>query len=215
MKEGALQGIKMRELELFLQKIPGFEKPSVALEQYATPSTLAARLLWIAEHHYGDIYGKNVLDLGAGTGRLGLGAAFLGCATAFLVDIDNRPLRTAMETAKRFGLANTEIVVSDVRALPLRDITFDTVLQNPPFGVHRRGADIEFLRAASQAGNIIYTLHKASTAKFVLKKSSELGCGKATILFREKLCIPPVFFFHTKRVHCIDIVAIRLLCREI
>ena len=69
--------MKLRHLEMALQRCKGFEKPRAAWEQYQTPTPLAARLLYDAFLH-GDIEQKTVMDLGCGTGILAIGAALLG-----------------------------------------------------------------------------------------------------------------------------------------
>ena len=58
-------------------------------------------MLYIAAYTNNDIIGKRVLDLGCGTGRLGLGAAFLGAETVLGVDIDKSALKVAVENSKK------------------------------------------------------------------------------------------------------------------
>jgi len=69
--------MKLKQLEMILQRVGGFPRPQAALEQYQTPAPLAARLLYHALMK-GDIEGKQVCDLGCGTGILAIGAALLG-----------------------------------------------------------------------------------------------------------------------------------------
>jgi predicted RNA methylase len=55
----------------------------------------------------------------------------------------------------------------------------DTVIMNPPFGTKRKGADMEFLRAAfSLASRSVYSLHKSSTRDHILKVAQRWGRGK-------------------------------------
>ena len=79
--------IRKIDLELFLQKIKSNPSPKVSLEQYSVTQDVAAIVLHTAAYHYGDIMGKNVLELGCGTGRLSLGAAFLGAESAVGIDL--------------------------------------------------------------------------------------------------------------------------------
>ena len=62
--------MKLKNLEMMLQRLAGFSRPQAALEQYQTPAPLAARLLYHALMK-GDIEGKRVCDLGCGTGEIG------------------------------------------------------------------------------------------------------------------------------------------------
>ena len=90
--------MKLKQLEMTLQRLAGFSRPRAALEQYQTPAPLAARLLYHALMK-GDIEGKRVCDLGCGTGILAIGAALLGAASVTGVDIDERALAVARENA--------------------------------------------------------------------------------------------------------------------
>ena len=56
-------------------------------------------MLYIATYANSDIIGKSVLDLGCGTGRLALGAAFLGADSVVGVDVDRLAIKTARENA--------------------------------------------------------------------------------------------------------------------
>jgi putative methylase len=57
--------MKKKELEILLQKVPSPINPQPTLEQYTTPASIAADIIFIA-HQFGDIYEKTVLDLGCG-----------------------------------------------------------------------------------------------------------------------------------------------------
>lgn len=70
--------MKLRELESILGQVDTFEEPKYELEQYPTSAHLAARLLYTADASFDDIEEKAVLDLGCGTGMLGIGATILG-----------------------------------------------------------------------------------------------------------------------------------------
>jgi len=79
--------MNLRQLEMRLERLQGFERPTARLEQYQTPAPVAARLL----HHaamQGAIEGRRVCDLGCGTGILACGAALLGASAVTGVDID-------------------------------------------------------------------------------------------------------------------------------
>ena len=73
--------IRKLDLERFLSTIKPHSNPKANLEQYTITESTAATMLYLAAYTYCDIIGKRVLDLGCGTGRLALGAAFLGAAS--------------------------------------------------------------------------------------------------------------------------------------
>ena len=69
--------MRQRHLAMQLSSLTPHPCQSVELEQYPTEGNLAAA--WLTKIGLGDGFeGKHVLDLGAGNGVLGIGAAFLG-----------------------------------------------------------------------------------------------------------------------------------------
>lgn len=203
--------MRKRDLEIFLEKIPMHPSPKLRLEQYTTPVTVVSRILWIAFLSFGDIGDKIVLDLGAGTGRFGLGALLLGAKYVVLLDIDLDALAIAWKFAKNESLGGkTDVIVGDVKYMPFRcGVLFDTVLQNPPFGVHKKGIDIIFVEKACKVSRTVYTIHKKSTLDFLLKHFEGRGF-KVEVLYSDKLCIPPIFNFHFEKKHCVEIVVLRI-----
>jgi putative methylase len=221
--------IRKLDLELFLSKIKPHPSPNVGLEQYTTSESVAATMLYLAAYTYGDIVGKRVLDLGCGTGRLALAAAFLGAKSVVGVDIDKTAVNTAAENAANVGLeANVDWVVGDIDAVTG---SFDTVLQNPPFGVQKRAADRRFLAKALEVGNVVYSLHnhpytdkqligklKANAGSlvqvvgspFILRFVEEHG-GRVEAVYALAMSIPRMFDFHTKAKHeiIIDLYVIK------
>jgi putative methylase len=105
--------MKLKRLEMTLQRVTGFSSPRPALEQYQTPAPLAARLLYHALMK-GDIEGKIVCDLGSGTGVLAIGAALLGAASVKGVDVDKKAVDIARSNAKMLD-AEVKFIVADVK----------------------------------------------------------------------------------------------------
>ena len=220
--------IRKLDVERFLANISSQPMPRTQLEQYTVSEKIAAAMLYIAAYSNNDIIGKSALDLGCGTGRLGLGAAFLGAKSVLGVDIDKLAIKTARENASKVGLAqNVEWVNGDISSITGG---FETVLQNPPFGVQSRGADRAFLVKALEVGISIYSLHnhpevdkhliaqlKASQdfvrvapspflERFVVKHG-----GVVVAVYAMLMTIPRMFNFHTKAKHdfIIDLYVIK------
>src|ERR1035437_2356618 len=149
--------IRKLDLERFLATVASQPSPQVHLEQYTVSEQLAANMLYIASYANNDIVGKSVLDLGCGTGRLALGASFLGAKSVVGVDLDTLAIKTASENSKKTDLTKgVQWILGDISTIVGR---FDTILENPPFGVQTREADRPFLVKALEVGVSIYSLH--------------------------------------------------------
>lgn len=76
--------------------------------------------------------GARVLDLGCGTGVLGLVASRLAGVAATFVDADAEALRSARRTLDAAGLHDARVLASDAGEAVLAE-RFDVVVTNPPF----------------------------------------------------------------------------------
>ncbi|MDQ1274984.1 MAG: putative methylase, partial [Euryarchaeota archaeon] len=120
--------MKQRKLEILLEEIEGFSSPELELEQYQTPSLLAAEILHFA-YMQGDL-ADSVQDLGCGTGILAIGAKLLGAKKVIGYDTDSKALEIARKNAEKFG-AEVEFINSDITEVSER---VKTTVMNPPFG---------------------------------------------------------------------------------
>ncbi|MEM2882102.1 MAG: METTL5 family protein [Candidatus Bathyarchaeia archaeon] len=183
--------------------------PKEALEQYTIPARTAAEILFLAQAVHGDLEGKRVADLGCGTGRLSIGAALLGAELVVGVDIDPEAIAVAARNGESVGVKGIQWVVSDISTL--RGL-FDTVIQNPPFGVRRRGADRRFLERALELGRVIYSLHKSDPdGRGFIKRLVEKQGGAITHLYQMDMYIPPTFDFHIRRRHRVAVDLYRVV----
>ena len=204
--------MKLKKLEMTLQRLASFPRPRAALEQYQTPAPLAARLLYHALMK-GDIGGKVVCDLGSGTGVLAIGAALLGAKHVTGIDIDPNATGVAEENAVLAG-ANVEFLVADVRHTSLSDRigTCDTVIMNPPFGAQKAHADRPFIDLALVTAPVTYGIFNAGSTQFI-KTYTE---GRAEIAERVGGVFPikRTFSFHTKEIQEIEVEILRLISRH-
>jgi putative methylase len=200
--------MKLKNLEMALQRLSGYSCPRVALEQYQTPAPLAARLLFHALMK-GDVKGKKICDLGSGTGVLAIGASLLGANRVQGVDIDEKAVQVAKENAALLG-ADVEFIVADVRdtTLPARLGCSDTVIMNPPFGAQKAHADRPFIDLALTLAPITYSIFNAGSVQFIETYTAE----RAEI--DEKIGgifpIKRTFSFHTQDVQEIGVEILRL-----
>ncbi len=200
--------MKLKHLEMALQRLSGFSHPSAAREQYQTPAPLAARLLFHALMK-GDIKGKNVCDLGSGTGMLAIGAALLGAGRVHGVDIDKNAIDVATANAELLQV-EVEFIVADVRdaALLTGLCSTDTVIMNPPFGAQKRHADRPFIDLALTLAPVTYSIFNAGSAQFIETYTAE----RAEINERVGGVFPikRTFSFHTQDIQEIGVEIVRL-----
>ncbi len=218
--------IRKLDLELFLGSLATQPSPQWQLEQYTTPEGVAANMLYLAAYGNGDVVGKRVLDLGCGTARLGLGAAFLDASEVVGVDIDGSAIKTACKNAGKADLG-IQLIHGDIAAISGR---FDTVVMNPPFGVQHREADRAFLIKALEVANSVYSLHNhpAVDERLIRMLKSVGGMvhvkpnpflerfigkngGFVVAVYSMLMTIPKMFDFHKKLKHdfVIDLYVIR------
>ena len=90
---------------------------------------------------------ERVLDLGCGTGLVGLAASRrTPQGEVVLVDSDLRAVRSARRTLEANGVSNATAVLSDGVSAVLEDPPFDLVLTNPPF---HQGREVDYEVARS------------------------------------------------------------------
>ena len=211
--------VRKLDLEKAISKIEPHPTPKAYLEQYTIPSETVAEILYIATYTYNDIIGKTIADLGCGTGRLAIGSALIGAKETFGVDIDRVAIKVAHKNAEKMKVKErTHWIMADVDAI---QGSFDTVLQNPPFGVQRRGADRKFLEKSLALGHRIYSLHKSGKSnrdfikrlrrrgtRFIpvppspfLKRLIKKHGGRIKAVYAMLMTIPHMFDFHRERKH--------------
>ena len=196
-----------KDLEIILSTLKSFEDPKAKLEQYMTPSALAAEILWQA-YLDGNIEGKTVADLGCGTGILAFGAAILGAKKVYGYDIDKDAIETAMKNYKL--LLETKIRLCEVVFITekIEDVNhkFDTVIMNPPFGIQKgaRGADKKFLERAFKIADFVYSFHKIEKTNFpeIIAQENNL---MAMLLAERDFPIKATMDFHKKKKYEIKV----------
>lgn len=196
---------KKKHLEMAIQKVPKHPNPKVGLEQYSTPATIAADLLWNA-YSLGDIADKKVMDLGCGTGIFAIASKLLGAASAIGVDID----KDSTDLASSY-CGDVDFICSDICDLE-NDFDVDTIFQNPPFGSQKnakKGADLKFIsKVIELSPKVLYSFHMASTEEFLISYF-EKNDLEITHIFRYNFPIPKIYEFHTRESANVEVIVIR------
>ena len=196
---------KKKHLEMAIQKVPKHPNPKVDQEQYSTPATIAADLLWNA-YSLGDIADKKVMDLGCGTGIFAIASKLLGAASAIGVDID----KDSTDLASSY-CGDVDFICSDICDLE-NDFDVDTIFQNPPFGSQKnakKGADLKFIsKAIELSPKVLYSFHMASTEEFLISYF-EKNDLEITHIFRYNFPIPKIYEFHTRESANVEVIVIR------
>jgi putative methylase len=197
-----------KALEMVLSGLEGFIEPKVRVEQYSTDAGIAAEVLWNA-HMKGDI-GKVSVDLGCGTGMLGIGLLMLGAEKVYFIDSDQK----VMDIAKRnVAKLESEYNVAGKAVFRCHDVVnfnepVDLVVQNPPFGTKVRHNDKIFLEKAFSLGKVVWSFHKSSTKKFVEAFSSDNNF-KITDVFDFSFPLKATMKHHLKKIKHIGVSCFR------
>ena len=217
---------------MILENVPNHPNPKVGLEQYSTPATIAADLVWNA-YGLGDIDGMNILDLGCGTGIFAIASSLMGASCSLGVDIDGESIALAKITQNSISeqydvdVNNTNFIVGDINSFnSISDLLnesnlnkinnnesslnrFDTLIQNPPFGSQEKGkrhADREF---AVGSADVIYSFHMKNTEEFVIDYYRDLG-AEVTHKLVYKFPIPKIYDFHNEESREVKVIVLRV-----
>ncbi|MBW2976160.1 METTL5 family protein [Candidatus Woesearchaeota archaeon] len=196
-------------LAVVLSKLEGFGEPKVSVEQYATDAEIAAEVLWQA-FMKGDI-GKVSVDLGCGTGILGIGMLLLGAEKVFFVDSDKKVLGIAEKNIEKvksegYKLGEAVFICKDVEEFNEKA---DLVVQNPPFGVKVRHMDKVFLNKAFEISSLVYSFHKSESKRFVEAISKDNGF-KVTDVWDFEFPLKATLSYHTRRIKRIGVSCFRI-----
>ncbi len=193
-----------RDLEVILSKLRGFEKPSLTLEQYPTPSNIAAEWVWNMALK-GEVAGKIIADAGCGPGIIGIALLLLGARKVIFIDKDQEIIPICRQNYEKikeeYEIGLAEFIAHD---FSLFDGEADLVVQNPPFGTKQEHADKKFLEKAFSIAPLVYSMHKWSTQNFVEAICKDFKF-KITAVWRYEFPIKAAFAFHEKPRQMIDV----------
>ncbi len=193
-----------KDLAVYLSKLKSFEKPSIQLEQYATPSDIAAEWAWNMALK-GEVANKIILDAACGPGIIGMALLVMGAKKIYFLDKDKEAMQLCIDNYNKikeeYEVGEAEFIIEDIS---LFDGIVDLVVQNPPFGTKVKHIDKIFLEKAFQVTNIVYSMHKWSTKGFVEAISKDHSF-KITDAWRYEFPIKKTFAHHKKKVEYVDV----------
>ncbi len=136
----------------------------------------------MVEHLLGlNLDGISVLDMGCGTGILGIFASMLGCKDVTAIDIDRWSYEATQENTKLNNIPNVEAFMGD--ASLLGDKTFDLILANIQKNIILQ--DIEkYISVLNDDGILIVSGFYKDDLEDILAKASELFLQK--LIIKEK-----------------------------
>lgn len=127
-----------------------------------------------------------VLDLGCGSGILGIVAAKISeGGRAILTDVNERAVDLARTGLRTNGLANAEVRLGDLYD-PVADLAFDHIVSNPPIRAGRSVTD----RIVSEAplhlldGGSLWLVARTRQGAEALRHRMEQTFGNATVVAR-------------------------------
>ena len=198
-----------KALAVLLSSLEGFKEPKVSVEQYNTGAEIAAEVLWDA-FMKGDI-GKVSVDLGSGTGILGIGLLVLGAGKVYFVDSDEGSLEIAKRNLEKVKSEGCNIGEAVFRCQDVNDFEekADLVVQNPPFGIKVRHMDKVFLNKAFELSNLVYSFHKSESKRFIEAISDDNGF-KVTNIWDFEFPLKATMSYHTRRIKRIKVSCFRI-----
>lgn len=198
------------DLAVALSKLKGFESPKVRVEQYPMDSEIGAFVLWQSALK-GDIRQKVSVDMGCGTGILGIGCLMLGAKKVIFVESENKAIEIAENNLKTI---KSEFSIEGDAIFQNKDISdfnmkVDTTIQNPPFGVKVRHADRDFLKKAFGVSEVVYSFHKSESKRFIESFSTKNNF-KITNIWDFEFPLKASYAFHSRRIKRIDVSCFRI-----
>jgi len=171
------------QLKIVLSKLETFSDPDPSLEQYTTPPEVAADVLRLLAMH---VDGTELIDLGAGTGILTIGAGLVGF-TARGYETDGTAIRTARENLE--AIQDDHDIDVTFHQADIEDVEdeADAVMMNPPFGIQQEDANLTFLKAGfGMADTVFALLHRTEddpdrTRQFIKEFASNRSYDAAVL----------------------------------
>lgn len=128
--------------------------------------------LMISEILQQDLKGKAVLDMGCGTGILGILASMRGADTVTGIDIDNWATKSTIDNATYNNIFNLEVIQGGAEALP--DKNFDVIYANIQRNILLNDMS-QYCKVLKQGGELIMSGFYIEDLEPIKIRAVELG----------------------------------------
>jgi predicted RNA methylase len=113
--------LKKRNLVDAIESLEAFQNPKIELEQYTTDAVSTADLIYFIGVDNHDLVGNLVVDLGAGTGRLGISSLLFGALGMIAIEKDEEAIEILKKNAEKVGVSDRILI----KQLDIAEITKD------------------------------------------------------------------------------------------
>lgn len=122
---------KKKQLISIIESIKSFKNPRVDLEQYTTDAVSTADFLYFVGIDNNDLTDNIVIDLGAGTGRLGLSSLLLGAKCLIAIECDPNAMKILHENALNLGFSKKILIMKiDVEKYVINKINWNESIKD-------------------------------------------------------------------------------------
>ncbi|MGB0474345.1 MAG: METTL5 family protein [Candidatus Poseidoniaceae archaeon] len=194
--------MRPKHLAIELSKLSPHPQHAVELEQYATEGDLAAFFV-LAIDQLDSISGKDIVDLGAGNGILGIGCGILGAENVTLIEGDSKVCEIAQQNCSiimqkyspKITTVNCMIGIDEVP----ENLSCDIVIMNPPWGFQSSKSDRPLLEYGfNLQPNSMYVIHSANATHLEqLGKANGYDCE---IVFESNFRLPPKYMHQSRKM---------------
>jgi ribosomal protein L11 methyltransferase len=128
--------------------------------------------LMIAEILKQDLSGKTVLDMGCGTGILGILASMRGADSIIGIDIDNWATKSAVENTTLNYISNFEVIQGGAETIPTTD--FDFIYANIQRNILLNDMP-QYCKVLKHGGELIMSGFYINDIESIKERANELG----------------------------------------
>jgi len=128
--------------------------------------------LIIAKIFEQDLIGKTVLDMGCGTGILGILASMRGAKKIIGIDIDTWAISSSVENTANNNVQNLEVILGGAEAIP--DTKFDFIYANIQRNILLNDMS-QYCKALKQGGELLMSGFYFDDLESIKERAFELG----------------------------------------